>query len=91
VSTQNPSARTAIQKFLVTFMRDEAPTIGLSLDSESEAVAGTESGTALQALGRGDEVTHPLHRILQHLALGGVEFDDISSPPPAAMTAGTPM
>jgi predicted esterase len=27
VSTQNPSARTAIQKFLVTFMRDEAPTI----------------------------------------------------------------
>jgi predicted esterase len=27
VSTQNPSARTAIQKFLVTFMRDDAPTI----------------------------------------------------------------
>jgi hypothetical protein len=27
VSTQNPSARTAIQTFLVTFMRDDAPTI----------------------------------------------------------------
>jgi len=27
VSTQNPSARTAIQTFLMTFMRDDAPTI----------------------------------------------------------------
>jgi len=29
VSTNNPSARAAIQKFLVTFMRDDAPTIQL--------------------------------------------------------------
>ena len=29
VSTDNPSARAAIQKFLVTFMRDDAPTIEL--------------------------------------------------------------
>jgi len=27
VSTKNTNARTAIQKFLVTFMRDDAPTI----------------------------------------------------------------
>jgi hypothetical protein len=27
VSTQNPAARTAIQTFLMTFMRDAAPTI----------------------------------------------------------------